>query len=259
MSTGRPRAARRTGLVLPLLVAAVAMIMIVVLVATGGSREPAADAPVTHPPTTQALSPDTSAERSSASPANDVADPLAGLARRQPGDPMAMGEVDAPVVMIIYSDFQCPFCAEFATNTLPVLERKYVADGTLRVEWRDFPYLGPGSGTAAIAGRAAAEQGKFWEFHDAVYADQPATNNGKLNQAYVEHIATKLGLDLDTFRAEMKSDAVRRQIADDLQEGIDVGVNGTPAFVINGAPMFGALPTPEFERAIEKAAADAGR
>ena len=66
-----------------------------------------------------------------------------GPARRIPGDPLAMGRVNAPVVLIEYSEFQCPFCGMFSRNTQPDLIKKYVTNGTLRIEWRDFPYLGP--------------------------------------------------------------------------------------------------------------------
>ncbi len=69
------------------------------------------------------------------------------LVGREPDDPMAMEEVDAPVVMVNYSEFQCPFCGKFARDTAPTLIEEYVEDGTLRIEWRDFPYLGPESTT----------------------------------------------------------------------------------------------------------------
>ena len=68
---------------------------------------------------------------------------------------MALGDVDAPVVMISYSEFQCPFCGKYARDTEPILVEKYVDSGVLRIEWRDFPYLGPESTTAAQAGRGS--------------------------------------------------------------------------------------------------------
>lgn len=80
---------------------------------------------------------------------------LAALARRDPRDATAIGDVDAPVVMISYSEFQCPFCGKFARDTEPALIKKYVDTGVLRIEWRDFPYLGAESTLAGQAGRAA--------------------------------------------------------------------------------------------------------
>ena len=90
------------------------------------------------------------------------------LVRRESDDPMALGEADAPVVMVAYSEFQCPFCGKFARDTEPVLIEKYVEDGTLRIEWRDFPYLGPESTVAARGGRAAAAQDRFGGFEQAM-------------------------------------------------------------------------------------------
>lgn len=182
-------------------------------------------------------------------------DPLAGLARREADDPMAKGEVDAPVVLIAYSEFQCPFCGKFARDTAPTLDEKYVEDGMLRIEWRDFPYLGQESTTAALAGRAAAAQGRFWEFHDAMYADQLPPNSGNLDEQYVEAIAGEVGLDVEQFRTDMKSDSAQQLVATDFQEGQSSGITGTPSFLINGTPVVGAQPTEVFEQVIEEAAA----
>jgi protein-disulfide isomerase len=179
------------------------------------------------------------------------------LARRQPNDPMAMGKKDAPVVMVSYSEFQCPFCGKFARDTEPTLIKDYVDKGILRIEWRDFPYLGEESLTAARAGRAAAAQGKFWEFHDAMYAAQLPPNSGRLTTAYVTGIAKKLGLDVDEFAKDLDSAEFTGAIQRDFQEGQGIGVTGTPAFLINGQPVVGAQPTAEFAKVIEQAAKSA--
>lgn len=180
------------------------------------------------------------------------------LVRRNPDDPMALGETDAPVVMVAYSEFQCPFCGKFARDTQPALVKDYVADGTLRIEWRDFPYLGPESTFAARAGRAAAAQGQFWEFEAAMYADQLPPNSGGLDEDHVTGEARDLGLDVDRFRADLASPAAEQAVAEDFAEGQAIGVTGTPAFVINGVPVIGAQPTEVFVRTIEQAAQDAG-
>jgi len=179
------------------------------------------------------------------------------LARREAGDPMALGEVDAPVVMLAYSEFQCPFCGKFARDTEPTLVEKYVEEGLLRIEWRDFPYLGPESTTAAQGGRAAAEQGEFWAYHEAMYADQLPPNSGNLDEDYLAGVAEKIGLDVEEFRADLASQDARDGVARDFQEGQAIGVTGTPAFVINGVPVIGAQPTEVFESTIEQAAEDA--
>lgn len=237
---------RRKSPVIPLAVAGVAILALLatllVNLGTGDARER------TRKPTTE-----TTAESGQAP--DEV---WAQLVRREPGDPMAMGKVDAPVVMLAYSEFQCPFCGKFARDTEPTLIKKYVKTGTLRIEWRDFPYLGPESTTAAQGGRAAAVQDSFWAFHDEMYADQLPPNSGKLDEAYLVAIAKKLGLDVAQFRADMKSEATEQAIAADFSEGQAIGVTGTPAFLINGIPVIGAQPTAVFEQAIEQAAAEAG-
>ncbi len=237
---------RRKSPLVPLAVAAVALLALVAtLVGTRGS--------------------DDSPEKSSATISNQSTDSNKApddtwekLVRRDADDPMAMGEVDAPVVMLAYSEFQCPFCGKFARDTAPALIKRYVENGTLRIEWRDFPYLGPESTTAAEAGRAAAAQDSFWDFHDQMYAEQLPPNSGKLDEDYVAGIAKKLDLDVEKFRADMKSEATKKAIAADFSQGQAIGVTGTPAFVINGVPVIGAQPLEVFEQAIEQAAAEAG-
>ncbi|WP_374103454.1 DsbA family protein [Streptomyces sp. RK31] len=96
--------------------------------------------------------------------AQEPANPeLLALARRDTADPLALGSPDAPVVLIDYSDFQCPFCGRFARETKPALVRDYVDKGILRIEWRDFPVFGAESDQAARAGWAAGQQDRFWQ------------------------------------------------------------------------------------------------
>lgn len=174
-----------------------------------------------------------------------------------PADPMALGDPDAPVVMVSYSEFQCPFCGRYARETEPELIERYVDTGVLRIEWRDFPYLGEESVIAATAARAASAQGEFWSFHDRLFADQPQPNSGRLTTAFLEGIATEIGLDLERFRSDMNSVETMSAIDADFDEALSVGVNGTPAFMINGEPVFGAQPTSVFVDVIERAAAAA--
>ena len=180
---------------------------------------------------------------------------LAALARRDADDPMAMGEADAPVVMIMWSDFQCPFCGRFARETEPELIDRYVSDGTLRLEWRDFPYLGEQSQLAAQAGRAAGAQGAFWEFHDLVYGLELPPQSGELTSDRLVDIAEELGLDTDRFAQDMQSQEVIDAVAADFGEGQALGITGTPAFLVGDTPIMGAQPLETFTAAIEAAAA----
>jgi protein-disulfide isomerase len=183
---------------------------------------------------------------------------LRSVERRIEGDPYAMGEVDAPVVMVEYSDFQCPFCAVFARDTHPELMERYVADGTLRIEFRDTPILGEESTTAALGGRAAAAQGAFWEFHDEVFSEDRERNAGELAADRLVEMAADLGLDADRFQQDMDDPAALEAVQRDRREAQELGVSSTPAFLINGRPVLGAQPLDAFVSVIEEAAAEAG-
>ena len=233
---------RRKSPVVPLVIAVVAAVITTGMLVNSWGSDQSPDEPV-----------------STSSPTADSSDPFADIVRRDEGDPTAKGSTDAPVVMVAYSDFQCPYCGKFARDTEPVLDQKYVEDGTLRIEWRDFPYLGKESELAARAGRAAAIQGKFWAFHDEMYAHQFPPNSGHLDEDYLAGVAEDLGLDPDRFRNDMDADETRFSVGRDFEEGRRIGVTGTPAFIINGKPVMGAQPTEVFESIIEKAAAEAGR
>lgn len=221
---------------IPLLIAVVAaLIAIIMMVNSGVGKPPKA-------PNPQAQQSQSEGDGS-----------LAKLARREPNDPLALGKTDAPVVMIMYSEFQCPYCGKFARETAPTLMDKYVDNGTLRIEWRDFPYLGKESTNAAKAARAAAQQDKFWEFHDELYANAQPVNGGKVTEEFLADIAQRLKLDVKKFRQDMNSDKIATAVQKDFDEGQQIGVNGTPAFLINGNPLIGAQPVKEFEAAIEAA------
>lgn len=180
------------------------------------------------------------------------------IARRDANDPLALGDVDAPVVMVEFSEFQCPFCGKFARETTPELVSQFVDKGVLRMEFRDFPYLGDESTFASKAARAAGEQGKFWDFHREIFANQLPTNSGNLDDAYVENIAKKIDLDIEKFRTDLTSEATAQAIQKDRDEGLQLGVTGTPAFIINGRLVVGAQPTEVFIQVIEEAAEAAG-
>ncbi|MBP2372012.1 DsbA family protein [Pseudonocardia parietis] len=180
--------------------------------------------------------------------------PLGDLARRQEGDPLALGRTDAPVIMTIFSDYRCPFCAKFSRETEQQLIDEYVDDGRLRLEWRDYPIFGPESTVAAHAGRAAALQGKFWEYNRTVYADTPERTKPDLPEDTLLAYAEQAGIaDTARFRADMDSPEVAEAVAADLAEGSALGVPSTPAFVVNGYPIMGAQPVEAFRAQIDQA------
>jgi len=183
---------------------------------------------------------------------------LAALARRIPDDPLAQGDVDAPVVLVMWSDYQCPFCGKFARETEPELVDRYVSDGVLRLEWRDFPYLGDQSQLTAQAARAAGQQGQYWEFHDAVYGLELTPQSGELTTERLTSIAADLGLNTGRFAADMTAQTTVDAVAADFAEGQSLGITGTPTFLVNSTPIVGAQPLDAFSSAIEDAAAAAG-
>lgn len=189
----------------------------------------------------------------SADPGDGAAHPeLEALARRDAADPLAVGRADAPVVMIEYADFQCGYCGKFARDTEPELVEKYVGDGILRIEWRNFPVFGEESRAAARAAWAAGRQGRFWEFHAAAYAEG-AKEKG-FGKDRLDELAREAGVtDMRRFARDLASDAARRAVRKDQEEAYGLGATSTPSFLINGRPVAGAQPMETFTEAIEAA------
>ncbi|GHB64874.1 hypothetical protein GCM10010347_38460 [Streptomyces cirratus] len=188
--------------------------------------------------------------------AAEAPDPLAALARRDPGDKLAAGRADAPVVLIEYSDFKCGYCGKFARDTEPALMRKYVDDGTLRIEWRNFPIFGAESEAAAKAAWAAGRQDRFAQFHAAAYAEG-AKEKG-FGEERLTELARAAGVpDLDRFRQDMAGADALAALRKDQEEGYRIGVASTPSFLVNGQPLAGAQPLGAFEAAIARAKARA--
>jgi protein-disulfide isomerase len=193
-------------------------------------------------------------ERSASTTTSPGGDLSATMERRQAGDPLALGDPQAPVAMVIFSDYRCPFCAKFSRDTEPVLIERFVNAGKLRIEWRDFPIFGEQSRLAALAGRAAAEQGKFWEFNRAVYAAAPERSKADLTEQSLIGFARQAGVaDIDRFTSRIHSGAFDAAVNSDFAQGNSIGIPSTPAFLIAGRPLLGAQPTDDFVRAIDEA------
>ncbi|REF36021.1 DsbA family protein [Thermasporomyces composti] len=181
---------------------------------------------------------------------SELAEKLLSYQRRLPDDPLAIGRADAPVVLIAYEDFRCPYCAKYATDIEPQLIERYVTSGVLRIEWRDFPVLGEESMELAKAARAAARQGKFWEFHDAVYAI--GASKPRFSEELIQDLAREAGVpDLTRFNADRADPRIERAIRADMAEGRELGVFSTPTFFINTQPILGAQPLERFMTIIE--------
>ena len=155
------------------------------------------------------------------------------------------GDPKASIIILEFSDFQCPYC-QSVEPTLKSLLAKY--EGRVSLSYRDFPLrdIHSQSQMAAEAGRCAGEQGKFWEFHDLLFAHQ-----NKLSQEDLFEQASILNLDNKQFAACLNSGKYKAQIEEDLQLGLRSGLNGTPGFIINGTLLTGNLPQDSFEKIIE--------
>lgn len=208
----------------------------------------------------RATAPDNSADAPasgvSAGPDTGAHPELEALARRDAGDKLAQGRTDAPVVLIEYADFACGYCGKFARDTEPELIKKYVQDGTLRIEWRNFPIFGEDSGAAARASWAAGQQDRFWAFHRAAYA-RGAKEKG-FGKDRLKALAQQAGVkDINRFVTDTDSPAAEEAVREDQEQAYGIGATSTPSFLINGLPIAGAQPMAVFTRAIETAAARA--
>ena len=135
---------------------------------------------------------------------------------------------------------------------------RYVENGTLRYEWRDFAYLGQESVNAALAARAAQEQGRFWEYHDVLYENQGSVNSGAFSDETLVGFAEKVELDTEQFEAALTSGRYESVVQSDLREAQNAGIQGTPSFTINGQRLVGPQPLEVFEQVIKAELAKAG-
>jgi protein-disulfide isomerase len=173
------------------------------------------------------------------------------------GNPM-LGNPEAPLTLIEFSDYQCPYCRRFFEATLPALQAEYIDTGKLRYVFRDFPLdrIHPQARKVAEAAHCAGEQGKYWEMHDLLFQHQKALQLEQL-QAY----GRSLGLDSSTFTACLEEAKYASEVQKDIEDGTAAGVHGTPSFflgktsasdTIQGISLSGARPITAFRQAIER-------
>ncbi len=154
-------------------------------------------------------------------------------------DGKVMGEANAPVLVEVWSDFQCPACQQFAQSVEPLLVENYVATGKIRYEYRHFPFIddqaiGDESDQAANASMCAAAQDKFWEYHDFLFANWDGENQGAFADKRLVAIAEAAGLDMAQFNDCFEANTYEDVINQDLADGNSAGVTGTPSVFVNG-------------------------
>ncbi len=168
------------------------------------------------------------------------------------GSPM-LGDAKAPVTVVEFGDFQCPYCQRYFQDNEPALVKDYVNTGKVKFVWKDYSFLGDESTWAAEAARCANEQGKFWAYHDYLYSHQGAERSGAFAKPKLKSFAQTLGLDTSRFNSCLDSDKYAAAIGAETQYGNTIGVTGTPASFVNGILVSGAVPYSDLKAAIDSA------
>jgi protein-disulfide isomerase len=155
------------------------------------------------------------------------------------------GNLKAPVTVVVFSDFQCPFCSR-VEPTLRQVEQAY--GPKVRIAWKHKPLpFHPNAMPAALAAEAAREQGKFWQMHDKMFAAQQ-----ELSPAAYQRWARELGLDMARFKAAQASEKLKARVQEDDQLGSRLGIDGTPTLAVNGELVVGAVPFETLKAVIDR-------
>ena len=162
-------------------------------------------------------------------------------------DDAFIGEENALVTIVEFSDYQCPFCERFYLQTLDQLKEEYIDTGKVKLVYRDFPLdFHPNAQKAAEAAECAGEQNKYFQMHDKLFENQVALDTDDLKK-----YAKDIGLNTAQFNTCLDTGKMASEVESDYQEGVNYGVSGTPAFFINGKLIEGAQPFSVFKQAID--------
>jgi protein-disulfide isomerase len=169
-----------------------------------------------------------------------------------------LGEPDAPVTIVEWADYQCPFCGDFAKDVQPKLIEDYVNDGLVKLEFRDLAFLGDGSAgdesvNAAEAAWCAGDQGKFWEYHDTLYANQDGENEGAFTTDRLIEMARQLGLDVPVFENCLGRNTYESAIIASRDEAEAAGIQQTPTLFLNGERLEGVRDYNDLRQRIDTA------
>jgi protein-disulfide isomerase len=166
---------------------------------------------------------------------------------------LTIGSADAPVLLTEYGDYQCPFCGQFNSTGFQTLLSTYIATGQVRLAFSPFSFLGNESNEATEAALCAADQGRFWEMHEALYANQAGENKGAFSDSRLNDIATAAGLDMSAYTTCMANNTHANDVTT-FNSGADAaGVRSTPSFAINGGPAFAYKSLDDLEGRIKTA------
>ena len=176
------------------------------------------------------------------------------------GDSPVLGSSNAPVTMIEFSDFQCPFCSQYFTQTLPAVEKNYIDSGKVKLVFKNMPLenLHPNAKAAAMAAECANEQGKFWDYHNKLFSNQNSwANLSSVNvTSTFKQYALQIGLDTTNFNSCVDSSKYADKVNKDSKDGASYGATGTPTFFIGNdkkgyTKLVGAQPYATFQQALD--------
>ena len=163
------------------------------------------------------------------------------------------GSEDADVVLVEFTDYQCPFCSRHFQQTDGQIQENYVDTGKIKYVIRDLPLPFHGNASiAAQAARCAGDQGKYWEMHDALFNNQEEWGEGDAEELFSGYVS-ELGMNVSQFDACVSEGKYEQAVQDDLDLASSVGASGTPTFFINGEILVGAQPYSAFQTAIDAA------
>ncbi len=181
--------------------------------------------------------------------------PLTLEATTSPQQPSnTLGDPNAPVKIVEYADFQCPFCQRYWQDIEPQIVDQYVKTGKVFYEYRSVgEFLGPESAAAAQAAYCAGDQGKFWQYHDTLFSNWTGENVGDFTNDKLQQYAATVGLDETVFNDCLSSGKYAARLQQDVQDAKAAGVKSTPSLVINGKLIRGLLPFEVYQKAIDAA------
>lgn len=192
--------------------------------------------------------------RETASGTDPAATGATGVPEIGPED-VILGDPNAPVTLVEFSDFQCPFCGQFFTQTEPQIIENYIETGKVRMVYKHLAFLGPESTAAAEAVECAKDEGKFWEFHNELFKREIVDgreNNGNLNKDLFMDIAQKIGLNEEAFGQCVDSRKYQDKVEADVAEAQRVlSQVSTPSVFVNNVLIQGAYPFANFREVIE--------
>lgn len=177
-------------------------------------------------------------------------------------DDAVLGKSDAPVTIIEFSDFQCPFCRSFWKNAFAEIVKEYIDTGKAKLVFRDYPLsFHPMGVPSAKAAECAKEQGKFWEMHDVIFEEQEKLGEGTVQYTVndLKKWAAKVGVNTTQFNDCVDSEKYKAEIEKDAADGVAAGVTGTPAIFINGRLIAGAQPFSVFKTIIDEELKKSGK